>query len=51
MDLQGACLGFMILEEDIAEDDENSIIEWYLDLFLYYEKRGVKMKIYVACFK
>ena len=31
MDAQEACPGLMILEEDIAEDEENIVIDWYLD--------------------
>ena len=29
MDKQEACQGFVILEEDIAEEDENIFIDWY----------------------
>ena len=29
METQEACPGFMVLEENIAEEDENFAIDWY----------------------
>ena len=39
MGVLGAHLGFMILEEDIVEDEENIVVNWYLHYFLYIMKR------------
>ena len=39
MDTQEACPGFMVLEEDIAEEDENIVIDWNWDYFFYIVKR------------
>ena len=48
MDTQEACPTFKILEGDIAEEDENIVIDWYLRLFfLYYEKGVMKLNFYV----
>ena len=33
MDVEEACPGFMILEEDIVEDDEDITKNWYLDYY------------------
>ena len=41
MDTLEACPGFMILEEDIAEEDESIVLYWYLDYSLYIIKKGV----------
>ena len=53
MDAQEACPGFMILEEDVAEDDEDIVIKLIFRLlFLYHEKKGVlTISINVACFR
>ena len=52
MDTQEACPGFMILEEDIAEEDENIVIDWYLKLFfLPHEKRSLEIKFSLTCFR
>ena len=42
----------MILEEDIAEEDENIVKDWYLDHSVYIMKKGVlELNFYVACFR
>ena len=39
MDTQEACSGFMIEEEDIVEEDENIVIDWYLEYSFYIMKK------------
>ena len=39
MDVQETRLGFMILEEGIAVDDEDIVVDWYLDYYFYIMKR------------
>ena len=39
MDVQEACPGFMILEEDITEDDEGIVVDWCLSYSFYLMKR------------
>ena len=47
-----AISGFMILEEDIAEEDENIVTNWYLNYYFYTMKKGVlKLNFYMACFR
>ena len=42
----------MTLEEDIAEEDENIVIDWYLNYYFYTMKKGVvKLNFYMACFR
>ena len=41
MDTQEACPGFMVLEEDIAGEDENIVIDWYWDYPFYIMKKEV----------
>ena len=44
MDTQEGCPDFMALEEDITEEDEHIVIDWYLDYFLhYYEKMSAQI--------
>ena len=31
MDAQESCPSFVILEEDIAEEDENIVLDWHLN--------------------
>ena len=39
MDVQEACSGFMILEENMAKDNEDIVIDWWLDFSFYNMKR------------
>ena len=41
IDTQEACPGFMVLEEDIVEEDENIVIDGSLDYSFYIMKKGV----------
>ena len=50
MDTQEDCPGFMVLEENIVEEDENFVISGLF--FLSYNKKGVlKLNFYLACFR
>ena len=44
MDAQEARPDFMILEEEIAEDDEGIVIDWYLDYSFHNMKRTMYWK-------
>ena len=47
MDTQEAPPGLMILEEDIAEEDGNIVIDWYLDLSFYITtKKSFKISMW-----
>ena len=40
MDTQEAYSGFMVLVEDMAGEDENIVIDWYLDYSFHIMAKG-----------
>ena len=48
MDVQEVCPSFMILEEDVAEVDEDLV---YFDYSFSNMKRILKVNFYMACFR